>query len=226
MDGSLRQVTFRVEHDCPVARVSRAVQGELHVWSGHRIELVAWRGRAALWPAFAGAAREHLGAVREVQTPDGGFVVWHPRIDPNQSITRIIEEYELMWQHPVRVAAGWEHYDAISFGGEQAALDALQRQHVTRVVRRRDLRPEDVAAAMFMSMHPVLDAPTDKQAEALHAAFEAGYYRSPRRATTAEVAASLGIGRSAFEERLRGGENRVMAQVLPALAWHRRVEPL
>jgi predicted DNA binding protein len=67
----------------------------------------------------------------------------------------------------------------------------------------------------------VLDAPTDKQAEALVAAGKAGYYRSPREATTAEVAAGMELGRSAFEERLRGAENRVLSALLPLLE-HRR----
>ncbi len=220
MDGGIRQVTFRVEHDCPVARLSRDVDGELLAWSGHRFEVVAFRGRATAWPGFAAAAKKHLKPARLVQTPDGGFAVWHPAADPNASISRIIERHDMMWQQPLRISGGWEHYDAISFGaGEQAALDALRAQHPTQVARRRSLRPEEVTAAFFLSLQPALQAPTAKQAEALLAAHEAGYYESPRGATTAQVASRLGIGRSAFEERLRGGENRLMAEILPALAW-------
>ncbi len=220
MDGGLRQVTFRVEHDCPVARLSRVVDGELLAWSGHRFEVVAFRGRPAAWASFAASAQHHLNPTRLEQTPDGGFAVWHPEVDPNGSISRIIERHDMMWQQPLLIKDGWEHYDAISFGtGEQAALDALRASHPTQVARRRALRPEEVTGAFFRSLQPALQAPTPKQAEALLAAQQAGYYESPRKATTAQVAATLGIGRSAFEERLRGGENRLMGEILPALAW-------
>ncbi len=220
MDG-IRKVRFRVEHDCPVARLSRAVGGDLQVWSGHRFEVVAWQGSGD-FEQFARAADRELSPVRTVATPHGGFTVWHPEADPNESITRIIERHDMMWQQPLRVSGGWEHYDAISFGAsEQAALDALRQQHPTQVVRRQEIEPDHVTANLFMSLAPALEAPTDKQAEALIAAHRMGYYRSPRGCTTADVAARLGIGRSAFEERLRGGENRVMDAVVPALAWAR-----
>ncbi len=125
----------------------------------------------------------------------------------------------------MRVAGGWESYDAIAFGPgkepEQAALVALARKWPTQVLRRRSVGPSDLLASLFQSLRPVLEAPTDKQAEALAAAARAGYYRSPRGATTAEVAADMGLGRSAFEERLRGAENRVLSAVAAAIEAHR-----
>jgi predicted DNA binding protein len=225
MDGPpLRQVTFRVEHNCPLARLSLELPGvELRAWSGHRFEVVELRAGARNWVEVEQATRDILRPVRILRTPEGGLAVWHPAVEPEDSISRRLENHDLMWLQPMRVRDGWEHYDAISFGpeGEQAALDELRQQHPTQVVRRRSIGPEDVAAALFLSLHPVLEAPTAKQAEALAAAGSSGYYESPRNATTAEVASLLGIGRSAFEERLRGGENRIMAALLPALGWYR-----
>ncbi len=221
MDGPIRQVTFRVQHDCPIARLSREVEGALLAWSGHRFEVIAYRGKD--WATFREAAGRLLAPTRLEATPGGGFVVWHPEVDPNASISRIIERHDMMWQQPLRIEDGWEHYDAISFGDENAAFQDLRAHHPTQVVRRRDVDAEDVIAALFMSLQPTIEAPTDKQAEALLAALEQGYYRSPRGATTADVAAGLGIGRSAFEERLRGGENRIMAELLPALGYRRQL---
>lgn len=223
MDGELRRVTFRVEHDCPLAQFSRDVAGaELRVWSGHRFEVIEVHAGRVAWPEVENAARRHLVPTRLLKTPDGGIIVWHPEVEPKTSISRRLEAHDLMWMQPLRVRNGWEHYDAIAFGpgGEQAALDDLRQDHPTQVVRRATIGTEDVSAALFLSLHPVLGAPTPKQAEALVSAWELGYYRSPRDVTTADVAARLGIGRSAFEERLRGGENRVMSTLLPALRWY------
>jgi predicted DNA binding protein len=49
-----------------------------------------------------------------------------------------------------------------------------------------------------------------KQREALLAAYEAGYFTVPRQASLREVAASLGISRSALAERLHRGQSHVL----------------
>lgn len=59
----------------------------------------------------------------------------------------------------------------------------------------------------------VLDL-TDKQLAALHTAHELGYFAVPRSVTATEVAAELGIGKTAFLERLRRGERRLIEQLL------------
>lgn len=54
---------------------------------------------------------------------------------------------------------------------------------------------------------------TPAQEEALRLANEMGYFEVPRRADAGDVASELGIGKSAFLERLRRGQASLMAQV-------------
>jgi len=56
---------------------------------------------------------------------------------------------------------------------------------------------------------------TEKQARALLAAYEAGYYEFPRRATTEQVSLSLGIARSTFEQHLNRAEHHVVRAMIP-----------
>jgi O-6-methylguanine DNA methyltransferase len=56
-----------------------------------------------------------------------------------------------------------------------------------------------------------------KQAAALLAAHDAGYYRLPRAATTAELAGAAGLSPSAFKERLQRAEAQVVEAMLPFL---------
>src|SRR2546422_1120801 len=56
---------------------------------------------------------------------------------------------------------------------------------------------------------------TEKQARALLAAYEAGYYEFPRNATTEQVSLSLGIARSTFEQHLNRAEHHVVRAMLP-----------
>lgn len=227
MDGpALRQVTFRVEHDCPMAALSRTVPAASFTnWGGHRIEVVEVRASKAAWGQVVAAAPRFLTVLRTFATPEGGILVVELHVEEAQSLSRILEAHHCMGLQPMRVAAGWESYDAIAFGPgkdpERGALAALAKRWPTQVTRRRTIGPSDLLASLFHSLRPVLDAPTDKQAEALVAAAESGYYRSPRDATTAEVASRLDLGRSAFEERLRGAENRILSAVAAALATHR-----
>lgn len=56
---------------------------------------------------------------------------------------------------------------------------------------------------------------TEKQARAILAAYEAGYYEFPRKATTEQVSLSLGIARSTFEQHLNRAEHHVLRAMLP-----------
>jgi predicted DNA binding protein len=215
MDGHLRHVTLRVEHDCPMANLSRRFpQADFHAWMGHRLEVVEVRASPAAWEGVAEAAAA-LPALHVLPARGGGILVWEPRVAESRSISRLLEARDLLWLQPMHVQAGWEHYEAIAFSDEQEAIDRLRREWPTQVVRRRGIGPEDLLASLFLSLHPALRAPTTRQAEALLAAARAD--GTPSSETIAALPATLGIGRSAFEERLRAGENRVLAAVLPAL---------
>lgn len=227
--GTLRHVTFRVDHDCPMARLSREVpDAHFTNWSGHRVEVTQVRCDPLRWDKVVAAAEKHLTVQRAFPSSDGGLLVAGMRVNDERSISRTLEAHQCIWLQPMRIQDGRESYDAIAYGSgpapEQEALNAMSAHWPTQVVRRRTVGPEDLTASLFLSLRPLLDAPTDKQAEALLAAAASGYYQSPRGSTTAEVAATMGLGRSAFEERLRGGENRVLGALVPALEHHRRSE--
>lgn len=55
---------------------------------------------------------------------------------------------------------------------------------------------------------------TSAQAEALSAAYEMGYFTVPREATAGDVAAEIGISKSAFGERLRRAQAAIFERVL------------
>jgi predicted DNA binding protein len=55
---------------------------------------------------------------------------------------------------------------------------------------------------------------TPTQAEALQTANEMGYFDVPKRVTAEEVAAAIGISKSAFLERLRRGQSELFDRIL------------
>lgn len=156
-----------------------------------------------------------LDPLRVTVLPERTLAVWRPNGDPKSSLSRLFESHGLMWLQPLQVQGGWERYDLIEFevGGANRALATLRENYDVRVIQQSSLEDADLLHTLFQSMGPLLDAPTPKQREALVAAYEQGYYESPRGTTTRDVAATLGLARSSFEERLRAAENRVMQHV-------------
>jgi methylated-DNA-[protein]-cysteine S-methyltransferase len=97
-------------------------------------------------------------------------------------------------------------------GAEPAAI--LDRFPDARLISKRkpagrQRTREALSSPLFLSTL------TEKQARALLAAFNAGYYEFPRNATTEDVSASLGIARSTFEQHLNRAEHHVIRAMLP-----------
>jgi len=96
---------------------------------------------------------------------------------------------------------------------DKADLLALEAEFPeARLLSKREARGGPQVALASPLFLPQL---TEKQAKALLAAFNAGYYEFPRRATTEEVSTSLGVARSTFEQHLNRAEHHVVMAMLP-----------
>src|SRR5712691_9814314 len=91
---------------------------------------------------------------------------------------------------------------------ETIASLADENAHVVSPIRWQRAR-SSLSSPLFL---PKL---TEKQARALLAAFEAGYYEFPRSITTEDVSVSLGIARSTFEQHLNRAEHHVIRAMIP-----------
>src|SRR5689334_1990874 len=104
MDGQLRQVTFRVRHDCPLARLSvDAPTVRFTVWSGHGIEVLAVSCSRNAWDAVLEAARRHVEVQRAFATAEGGLIVASLQVPPERSISRTLETHHCVWLQPMRL---------------------------------------------------------------------------------------------------------------------------
>lgn len=61
-----------------------------------------------------------------------------------------------------------------------------------------------------------MDEFTDKQREALRAAYEHGYYETPREADLGVISDDLGVSKSAISQRLRAIESKLVHTILVA----------
>ncbi|PSP75618.1 transcriptional regulator [Halobacteriales archaeon QS_1_68_20] len=109
----------------------------------------------------------------------------------------------------IRYAGGTERYAGAVVGYDvlQGVLEAAGETVGVTLERVYPLGADDEGAvARGWDLTPA-------QAEAMRTALAMGYFAVPRAATAAEVAAELGISKSAFLERLRRGQATLFAQV-------------
>jgi predicted DNA binding protein len=88
----------------------------------------------------------------------------------------------------------------------QGVMSAAGDTVGVRLRRVYPVGPESPAAATRWGL-------TSAQAAALQEAFRMGYFAVPKEATAADVAASVGISKSAFLERLRRGQAALFEQL-------------
>src|SRR3989475_1419077 len=118
---------------------------------------------------------------------------------------------------PLTPPIRWQHGEArvtlvLEDGADpQALLDQFPGARLVSKRRQTPPRGDRVAYSSPLFL-PKL---TEKQARALIAAYEAGYYEFPRKATTEQVSLSLGIARSTFEQHLNRAEHHVVRAMLP-----------
>lgn len=96
-------------------------------------------------------------------------------------------------------------------------VDGLISRHPgAGLAAKRPLSPRELAQEVQAS-NLFLPRLTRRQGEVIIAALEAGYYDIPRRVTTREAAAGLGIARSTFEEHLKRAEAQLVRALAPVV---------
>jgi predicted DNA binding protein len=225
LEGRLTHLAFRLQHDCPVALLSRDLPDlALRSWSGHTREILHVRtepgGRARVLEALD----DHLPDAVAIPFAHGVVAILESSWPKPESITRRLEDHKALWLQPLRYQGGWEYYDVVSLDDRmlQTYLSELLHRFPLEVVSRGSIDETSLLSAFFVPMNPILEGLTAKQEQALLAAWQQGYYTQPRGTTTRQVARAMGISRSAFEERLRKAENLVINGIAPSLAAYER----
>jgi predicted DNA binding protein len=133
------------------------------------------------------------------------------------SLWNLIEAHQCWDAPPVVYRDGWANFRVISFEQKRTRdlYDELRQLGSAELLRKRELSLSVLPTSVWTNV--LFGDLTGKQAEALLTAHRFGYYTSPRQVTTEPIAASLGVGRTTFEEHLRKAENRVIAALIPYL---------
>lgn len=203
-------VEFRVEGDtCPLAEATRE--------SGARVDSRPPQLRADGYALLGFTASDSPEFVERLDTDDRIRYLHVSTVDGRRNCRCLSKQPCVVHE---LVSAGFMAESLRYHGGVGVFTGAVVGQEVLRGVL--DTAGETVGVTLERAYPLGADEETTvaqqwdltpRQEAALRAALEQEYFAVPRGATAAEVAAELGIGKSAFLERVRRGERALFSQV-------------
>lgn len=217
---NLWEVSFRAQYDYPFINLSkRHPEMAMSLWCIWTKELLQ----------VTSASRAGLDAV-DKELKKGGWIIekWgdgkggrtfflKDTCDRWNSVWNIIEPNAGLIAPPAVFMDGWCYMRVLSFeeSSTRAIFKSLQDQGRAEVVSKREL-PLSVLPTNVWVYSLFADL-TGKQKDAVLKAHQQGYYVSPRKVGTEDVARTSGVSRSTYEEHLRKAENRIMDALVPYL---------
>jgi predicted DNA binding protein len=112
---------------------------------------------------------------------------------------------------------GWEWYRVMAFSEQdiRKLFRELEKHCKVEVTSRKSISGESIHDNLLVSTGSLLSGLTKKQASALVAALDNGYFNLPRSATAIQIAQRLGIPRTSFVDHLRKAQNKVIRAIGP-----------
>jgi predicted DNA binding protein len=136
-----------------------------------------------------------------------------------RSVSPVIEKHNCLRIEPIMYKHGWEWYRILAFRQKDVKelFDELEKFSNVQLVSRRTLEETAVKESLVLSPRSLLGELTKKQSNALMTAIAQGYYEIPKKLSTDDIAKSLDLPRTTYEEHLRKAESKVMKAVAPLL---------
>jgi predicted DNA binding protein len=220
------ELAFRLQHRCPYNDFSKAhpssVISHWCNWSRDVLEIAHGNApgegaRKEIRKIFRGLGSKIIR--QSLASSSVQVVLQHCACDKLPPPTLpVIEKYNCLNLQPMVYTGGWEWYRVMAFSEQDIkklfrSLEA--RDCNVEVTSRKSVSEESVHSSLLIPAGSLLSGLTEKQARALVAAIDNGYYNLPRGASAVEIAKRLGIPRTSFVDHLRKGENKLIRTIGP-----------
>jgi hypothetical protein len=220
------EVTFRAKHDCPYVHFSeKHPDVRIVEWCNLRVDvlevecgdiemfnridpdlqkLLLWKGGRILRKTFG---------------PKNIQVITKTCRDSriSSSISGVVEANSCLDIQPVTYGGGWETHKTIGFreNDYKKLFKELENLGPVEVLSKRVHPEKSMIDTFAVSLSSVFRELTVKQAEAIAAALELGYYQVPKKITTVQLAQKQNAPRTTYEEHLRKAESKVLRALAP-----------
>jgi predicted DNA binding protein len=216
----LFEVTFRVSHDCPIGNISRKYPSlKMFHWCNREhdvLELVIRNQKE--YPAI----QRELSAVIEIIEEVSDSMKVHLITKTCEcmeagSVSRFIEHLSFLELNPVYYEGGWEYYRIVAFKHEDIPklMKKLADARFDVEILKKKPYNGSFIGSMAMNTDTLFSDLTNKQIDALMAAYTYGYFNFPRRSNVQTIAEKLDVPRTTFVDHLKKAENKIVAALVP-----------
>lgn len=141
-----------------------------------------------------------------------GTAVFHIGYRSDRSIVRHVLEHAPVSVGATRHAQGKEYHHVIGEAGDlDGLLKALAERGTVQVTSLREADESEPPSSPLARL-------TDQESESLLAAYLGGYFQWPRRTSADDLAKGIGVSHTAFLNRLRQAETKVMEDLMAEVA--------
>jgi predicted DNA binding protein len=227
---TLFEVVFKVSHYCPFCNISKRVP---------RLKMFDWCNREHdVFEIIVDKPDEYSEMIDELSKIKGmsekssdlhnaHFFVKKCFCKAEDSVTKIIDEFDLLQISPIVYRHGWEYHRVIAF--KHKDVQGLVQKFEERGFRFEILRKVDfegfIAGSLTLTADALFSDLTEKQMDALLTAYSNGYYSLPRKANVQDIANKKRVSRTTYQEHLKKAENKLVASLVPYVQLFRRVAP-
>lgn len=134
-----------------------------------------------------------------------------------------IQELEILNLMPIYYTRGYEYYRLIAFRHEALAelFDRLTDQGFqVDVLEKAPFN--GMVSDNLITLNSLVGSLTDKQVNAIVAAYNSGYYQTPRRVNVQTIADRERVPRTTLQEHLNKAENKLISSIIPQIQLYTR----
>ncbi len=134
-----------------------------------------------------------------------------------------IQELEILNLMPIYYTRGHEYYRLIAFRHEALAelFDRLSDQGFqVDVLEKAPFN--GMVSDSLITLSSLVGSLTDKQVDAIVAAYNSGYYQTPRRVNVQTIADRAKVPRTTLQEHLNKAENKLISSIIPQIQLYAR----
>jgi hypothetical protein len=134
-----------------------------------------------------------------------------------------IQELEILNLMPIYCEGGYEHSRLIAFRHEALAelFDRLSGHGFSFEVEEK--APfNGMVSDTLITLSSLMAKLTDRQVDAISAAYNSGYYQTPRRVNVQSIAERVKVPRTTLQEHLNKAENKLISSIVPQIQLYAR----
>ena len=134
-----------------------------------------------------------------------------------------IQELEILNLMPIYYTMGHEYYRLIAFRHE-ALVELFDRltDHGFQVDVLEKAPFNGMVSDSLVTLNSLVGGLTDKQVDAIVAAYNNGYYQTPRRVNVQTIADRVRVPRTTLHEHLNKAENKLISSIIPQIQLYAR----